>query len=79
MRKFIVIFTSLILTALNVDSYGELDSSVIENSKSITFEQNEENILTKSINWGFGSTVFKLIHFAELMFISEISRKKISQ
>ncbi|PQJ81656.1 hypothetical protein [Polaribacter glomeratus] len=76
MRKILIILVALIITALNINAYGDLDPAIIENSKLIVLEENEENIFTKTINWGFGSTLFKLIHFAELMFISEISRKK---
>lgn len=72
MKKIVIILVALIVTALNINAYGDLDPTIIENSKLIVLD---ENIFTKTINWCFGSTLFKLIHFAELMFISEVSRK----
>jgi hypothetical protein len=76
MRKIVIILVPLIITDLNTNAYGDIDPVIIESSKLIVLEENEENIFTKTINWGFGSTLSKLIHFAELMFISEVSRKK---
>jgi hypothetical protein len=72
MKKIVIILVALIITALNINAYGDLDPAIIENSKFIVLDK---NIFTKTINWDFGSTLFKLIHFAELMFISEVSRK----
>ena len=68
------------ITVLNINSYGDLDPSIIESSKlrMLEPEKQEEGLFKKSINWGLGSTIFKLVHFAELMFISEVSRKKLT-
>lgn len=77
MRKILIILVAITITTLNINCYGDLDKSVVDNAKLIMLDKQEENILSKSINWGFGSTLFKLIHFAELMFISEISRRKL--
>ncbi|SDS04817.1 hypothetical protein SAMN05216503_1813 [Polaribacter sp. KT25b] len=78
MRKMLIILVSVVITILNINSYGDLDASIIEKAKINKLEKKEKDVLKKSINWGFGSTLFKLIHFAEIMFISEVSRKKIS-
>lgn len=76
MRKTLVILVSTILTVLNINSYGELDPSVIEHSKSISLEQNgENNFFKNAFNWGFSSNAFKLIYFAEMLLISEVTRK----
>ncbi|WP_157691864.1 hypothetical protein [Polaribacter sp. KT25b] len=74
----LIILVSVVITILNINSYGDLDASIIEKAKINKLEKKEKDVLKKSINWGFGSTLFKLIHFAEIMFISEVSRKKIS-
>jgi|TARA_B110000116_G_scaffold174725_1_gene151173 hypothetical protein len=80
MRKIFIILIMTAITALNINSYGALDPSVIESSKlrMLESDKQEEDLFEKSINWGLGSTIFKLIHFAELMFISEVSRKNVT-
>lgn len=77
MRKTLIILISLVVTALNINSYGELDNEKLKFAK-LQARTDKEIVIKKSINWGFGSTIFKLIHFAELMFISEIGRRRIS-
>lgn len=77
MRKTLIILISLVVTALNINSYGELNKEKLKFAK-LRAKTETEIVLKKSINWGFGSTIFKLIHFAELMFISEIGRRKIT-
>mgnify|MGYP000430435694 CR=1 FL=1 len=77
MRKMLIILVSTVVTALNINSYGELDSKLLENAKLMANTQ-KEIVLKKSINWSLGSTIFKLIHFAEIMFISEISRRRLN-
>ena len=75
MSKTIIVLISTIITVLNINALGKLDDKVLEKTKQ--FSQNKtEIVLKKSINWSFGSTIFKLIHFAELIFISEIGRRK---
>lgn len=76
MRKMLVILTSTVITVLNINSFGELDTSVIESSKSVRLGQENDRFFIDSIDWDLGSTIFKLFYFAELMFVSEISRKK---
>ncbi len=76
MRKMLIILISIVITALNISSYGDLSVSELQEAKMMASSQQKEITLEKSINWGFGITFFKLIHFAELMFISEIGRKK---
>ena len=76
MKKMLIILISTAITSLNINSYGELDPELLENAKLMAQTEIEID-LEKSINWSFGSTLFKLIHFAELMFISEIGRRKI--
>lgn len=78
MRKILIILISTVITILNVNAYGDLDSSVVDKAKLIKLEKKEKDVITKTINWGFGSTLFKLIHFAEIMFISEVTRKRIT-
>jgi hypothetical protein len=78
MRKILIILIFNVITILNINSYGELDSSVIEKATLINLEKKDKDVLTKSINWGFGSALFKLIHFAEIMFLSEVTRKRIT-
>lgn len=77
MRKMSIILVATFLTTLNISCYGKLDNLVIENSKENTKVENE-NILSKTFNWGFGSTAFKLIHLVEIIFITEISRKNLT-
>ena len=77
MRKTLIILISVIVTAMNINSYGDLDYTQLEKAKLKAQSQNEI-VLKKSINWGFGSTIFQLIHFAELMFISEIGRRRLT-
>ncbi len=77
MRKMLIILISTAITALNINSYGELDTELLENARLMAQTEIEIDF-EKSINWSFGSTLFKLIHFAEIMFISEIGRRKIS-
>ncbi len=77
MRKILIILISTAITALNINSYGELDNSELESAKLLA-KTNKEIVLTESINLSFGFTIFKLIHFAEIMFISEISRRKLT-
>lgn len=77
MRKTLIILISLVVTALNINSFGELNKEKLKFAK-LRAKTETEIVLKKSINWGFGSTIFKLIHFAELMFISEIGRRKIT-
>jgi len=52
---------------LNINSFGALDSQVIENSKLSASEPEiqQECLFEKSINWGLDSAIFKLIHFME--------------
>lgn len=76
MRKMLIILISTVVTALNINAYGELDNAKLENAKLMAKTQ-KEIVLKKSINWGFGSTLFKLIHFAEILFISEIGRRRL--
>lgn len=77
MRKMLIILISTAVTALNINSYGDLNESELKNAKLMA-KSNKEIVLKKSINWSFGSTLFKLIHFAEIMFISEIGRRRLS-
>jgi hypothetical protein len=77
MRKMLIILVSTVVTALNINAYGDLDYTKLEKAKLIGQTQ-KEIVIKKSINWGFGSTLFKLIHFAEIMFISEIGRRRLN-
>tara|TARA_B110000116_G_C16259081_1_gene325732 strand:+ start:260 stop:502 length:243 start_codon:yes stop_codon:yes gene_type:complete len=69
-----------IKTALNLNSYGVLDSSLIESCKlrMLELDKQEEDLFEKLINWGLGSIIFELIHFSELMFISKVNRKNVT-
>lgn len=77
MRKMLIILISTVVTILNINCYGELDPQKLEKAIEVAKTQDEVT-LEKSINWGLGSALFKLIHFAELMFLSEIGRKKLT-
>lgn len=77
MRKMLIILISTAITVLNINAYGELDSETLKDAKLMA-KTDKEIVLEKSINWSFGSTLFKLIHFAEIMFISEIGRRRLS-
>ncbi len=76
MKKIALILFSVFITALNINSYGELDSAGLEEAKLLA-KTDKEIVLTKTTNWVLGASMFKLIYFAELMFVSEISRKSI--
>jgi hypothetical protein len=75
MRKTLIILTSTLVAALNINALGQLDYKILDNAKQSSQEKNEI-VLKESINWSFGSTLFKLVHFAELMFVSEIGRRR---
>ncbi|WP_397447011.1 hypothetical protein [Polaribacter sp. R77954] len=75
MKNFLIVWTSIIIATLNINALGELDYKLLEKSKQKSHYE-QKIILNESINWSFGSTVFKLIHFAEILFISEIGRRK---
>ena len=77
MRNILIIIISLVITTLNINSFGELDSDKLKFAKLMAGTENEI-VLEKSINWSFGTTFFNLFYFAEMMFISEIGRRKIS-
>ena len=76
MRKMLIILISTVVTALNINSYGELNNNQLQEIGKLANSKNEITI-EKSINLGLGSTLFKLIHFAELMFLSEIGRRRL--
>lgn len=75
MRKMLIILISTVVTILNINCYGELDSQKLERAIEKAKKQ-DEITLDKSINWSLGSTLFKLIHFTEILFLSEIGRKR---
>lgn len=75
MKNFLIVWTSIIIATLNINALGELDYKLLEKSKQKSHYE-QKITLNESINWSFGSTVFKLIHFAEILFISEIGRRK---
>mgnify|MGYP007014123985 CR=1 FL=1 len=72
----LIILISTVVTALNINSYGELNNNQLQEIGKLANSKNEITI-EKSINLGLGSTLFKLIHFAELMFLSEIGRRRL--
>ena len=76
MRKSLIILVSLIVTALNINSYGDLSESQIEKAKSSIKAENEVT-LDESVNMGISITILKVIHIAELMCFSEIGRKSL--
>lgn len=76
MRKMLVILVATVVTALNVNSYGKLDDSKLVEAKLMAQTQTEITI-EESINWSLGFTLFKLVHFAELMFLSEFGRRRL--
>jgi hypothetical protein len=76
MRKMLIILVSTAITAMNINSYGELDNSKLLNAKLMAHSQKEIK-LKDSVNWGLGFNLFKIIHFAEIMFISEIGRRRL--
>ncbi|MHB0754947.1 hypothetical protein [Polaribacter sp. M15] len=75
MKNFLIILMCTIIATLNINTLGELDYESFEKSKH-TKQEYQKISLLESVNWSFGSTVFKLIHFAEILFISEIGRRK---
>jgi hypothetical protein len=76
MRKYLIIIIAVVFTALNINTYGsELTEAQLEKAKIIA-QSNTEITLEKSINWTLGLNLFKFIHFAELMFLSEVSRRQ---
>ncbi|WP_334057961.1 hypothetical protein [Polaribacter sp. P097] len=76
MRKSLIILVSLIVTALNINSYGDLSESQIEKAKSSIKAENEVT-LDESVNMGLSLTFLKIIHIAELMCVSEMDRKSL--
>lgn len=76
MRKMLIILISTVVTALNINAYGDLNAKQLKDAKLLA-KSNKEITVEKSINWGLGTTFFKLFYFAELMFVSEIGRKSI--
>lgn len=76
MKKLLIILISTVITAMNINSYGELDYSKLESAKKLA-KTNKEIVIQESINWGFGITIFKLVHFAEIMFLAEVGRRKV--
>ena len=77
MRKMLIILVTIVITAMNINSYGEIDSTSLLDAKLMAQDQKEIK-LKKSINWTLGSTIFKLINFAEIMLISELGRRRIT-
>lgn len=75
MRTIFIILIATAVTILNLRSYGELDDAKLEKAKIIANSSKEIN-LSKTFDWSLGFNFFKIIHFAEFMFISEISRQK---
>ena len=73
----LIILISTVVTALNINSYGELNNNQLHEIDALANSKKEITI-EESINLGLGSTLFKLIHFAELMFLSEIGRKRLT-
>ena len=76
MRKMLIILISTVVTAMNINSYGELNESELVKAKvlaksHITIE------LSEPINWSLGFNLFKIIHFAEIMFLSEVGRRRL--
>ena len=77
MRKSFIILVSLVITTMNINCYGEIDTDKIERGK-LKAKTNKELIIEKSINLGIGSTILKLLNFAQIIFVSEISRRKVT-
>ena len=76
MRTFFIILIATSVTILNINSFGELDSDKLHKAKEIGVSSKEIK-LEKTFNWvAIGVNFFKFFHFAELMFISEVGRKK---
>ncbi|PQJ77849.1 hypothetical protein [Polaribacter porphyrae] len=76
MRKLLIILISTAITALNINSYGELDTRKLEQAKLMA-NSPKEITLSESLNLGIGSALFKIIHVAEIMFLSEFGRRRI--
>ena len=80
MRKVLIILVSSVITFLNVNSYsGNLDQYKVKESKfSIETKQVKQSFdLVSGLNMGIGSTLIKLFYFAEILVLSEFSRKKL--
>ena len=77
MRKVLIILISTAITALNINCYGALDDSLLEGARLIA-QTSMEIELTESINLGIGSLLFKIFHTAEILFLSEVGRRKLN-
>lgn len=76
MKKSLIIIVSLILTALNINSYGDLSERQIEQAKS-SANTSTEITLEESSKMSLGSAFIKVIYVAELMCFAEIGRKSL--
>ena len=74
MRKSLIIIVSLILTALNINSYGDLSEHQIKQVKS-SVKTSTEITLERSSKISLGSTFIKAIYGAELMYFAKVGRK----
>jgi hypothetical protein len=76
MKKSLIIIVSLILTALNINSYGDLSERQIKQAKS-SAKTSTEITLEESSKMSIGSAFIKVIYVAELMCFAEIGRKNL--
>lgn len=76
MKKYVVIIAAIIITSLNIKSYGKLDEKKIKVAKELALTTNEIT-LNKQTDWYFGLNFFKLIHVIEIMLIADIGRRQL--